>query len=225
VRLVFRYNVVRDADVSSVSVLGQSGSTYAIEHNRIVWRHVDDDDAWPGQMTVAGATGTIAHNFIRTNVPTGATLRLDSGATVERNILTNTGGFVVYDGAKGALTIRDNVLTNVSDGIIFPGIFVSGLIAGNVLLGAPGRNSGIALYGRAMRGRVLEVRDNVVNGFDEGIYNEYEGSVMRDNDFRGNRGLDCADSTTGDGTSGTANIWRRNLGRDSDPRGICERSL
>lgn len=224
VRLVFRYNVVRDADVSSVSVLGQSGSTYAIEHNRIVWRHVDDDDAWPGQMSVTGATGTIAHNFIRTNVSTDATLRLDSGATVERNILTNTGGFVVFDGAKGALTIRDNVLTNVSEGIIFPGVFVSGLIAGNVLLGAPGSSSGIALYGRAPHGRVLEVLGNVVSGFEGGIFSEYEGSVMRDNDFRGNRGLDCADSTTGDGTSGTANIWRRNLGSDSDPRGICHRS-
>lgn len=224
VGLVFRDNRVRDPDVSAVSVQGQMGSTYAIEHNRIVWRHLDDDDPAPDQMSVLGATGTIAHNFIRTNVPTGATLRLDSSATVERNILTNTGGFVVFDGAKGALTIRDNVLTDVSNGIIFPGIIASGSIAGNVMLGAAGSGSGIALYGSAPRNRTVEVRGNVVSGFERGIFSEYEGSVMRDNDFRGNRRLDCTDITTGEGTSGTANIWRHNLGHESEPRGICRRA-
>jgi hypothetical protein len=42
-----------------------------------------------------------------------------------------------------------------------------------------------------------------------------------DNDLSGNDGIDCVDRSRGDGTGGTANIWRRNIGDESDPHDIC----
>lgn len=47
------------------------------------------------------------------------------------------------------------------------------------------------------------------------------GNAIYQNDFRGNGSVDCVDRTTGEGTAGTANIWRRNLGDESTPNGIC----
>jgi nitrous oxidase accessory protein NosD len=44
---------------------------------------------------------------------------------------------------------------------------------------------------------------------------------LHDNDFRGNYGIDCGDTTTGGGTAGTANNWNDNLGNTSSPAGLC----
>jgi hypothetical protein len=64
-----------------------------------------------------------------------------------------------------------------------------------------------------------------LTSFGQGIRVHGESHSIHDNDFRGNSGIDCVDASKGDGTSGTANTWIRNLGRESDPRGICRRSV
>lgn len=42
---------------------------------------------------------------------------------------------------------------------------------------------------------------------------------------RGNDAFDCQDESRGDGTAGTGNTWRRNVGGSDDPDGICHRHL
>jgi parallel beta-helix repeat protein len=71
----------------------------------------------------------------------------------------------------------------------------------------------------------FEVHDNRVSESRHGIIVSSSGNTIHDNDFRGNLGPDCIDSTTGSGSAGTSNIWTNNLGDDSAPVGICAGSL
>jgi nitrous oxidase accessory protein NosD len=47
-----------------------------------------------------------------------------------------------------------------------------------------------------------------------------DDAVFRFNTARAN-GVDCQDESEGDGTAGTDNSWRRNIGINDDPDGIC----
>jgi nitrous oxidase accessory protein NosD len=46
--------------------------------------------------------------------------------------------------------------------------------------------------------------------------------VLTRNLARGNGEVDCRDQSTGDGTAGTDNRWRGNVGDSDDPHGICQ---
>jgi parallel beta helix pectate lyase-like protein len=48
------------------------------------------------------------------------------------------------------------------------------------------------------------------------------GAFLAFNSAFGNR-LDCQDESIGNGTAGTGNLWKRNVGRTDDPDGICGR--
>jgi parallel beta-helix repeat protein len=49
-------------------------------------------------------------------------------------------------------------------------------------------------------------------------------NTITKNDFRGNFGpVDCADLTSGSGTAGTANTWKKDKGLSSFPVGICKK--
>lgn len=102
----------------------------------------------------------------------------------------------------------------------------------------PSPGDGIVPAGGSCDAGGMQIRDNVVSGFaGSGIAigvascpgcgtGASEGDlaiVIRDNDFRGNRGVDCVDRADGSGTSGTANSWVNNLGFESRPAGICSR--
>ncbi len=73
-------------------------------------------------------------------------------------------------------------------------------------------NGGNVIGNRVTRSRV------------EGIYIHGHGTGIRiaDNDFAGNRGVDCrGDTAGGGGTAGTGNTWTGNLGDESSPTGFC----
>jgi hypothetical protein len=72
-------------------------------------------------------------------------------------------------------------------------------------------------------GELLNVYANTAKGTSAGILvvSGGESHSIHDNDFRGNSPHDCRDTTTGSGTSSTANFWTSNLGIGSSPTGIC----
>jgi hypothetical protein len=78
----------------------------------------------------------------------------------------------------------------------------------------------------------LAVRNGNV-GIHVGAPNPDEGpadavltrNTALDNGSVENGFLDCQDQTEGDGTEGTANLWRDNVGERDDPDGICDAQL
>ncbi|MDQ3407980.1 MAG: right-handed parallel beta-helix repeat-containing protein [Chloroflexota bacterium] len=107
-------------------------------------------------------------------------------------------------------TIRENIIRRATNGIAVEG---SAEISENVLLGE--RGTGITTSSD------LLIRRNRVRAFESGVRLDGSGATVRGNDFRGNRGPDCFDSSSGEGTAGTSNTWINDLGHDSQPVGIC----
>ncbi len=79
------------------------------------------------------------------------------------------------------------------------------------------------LTGSLVQGNVVRFNGGDGNGGDGlAIAAGNAGNFFTQNLSRFNEGVDCRDSSTGTGTSGTANTWFRNAGRGSPP-GICSR--
>jgi hypothetical protein len=73
-----------------------------------------------------------------------------------------------------------------------------------------------------------EVRGNVaLRNVGVGIHAgpKTDDAAFARNLARGNRRLDCQDESRGDGTAGTDNTWRGNVGGSDDPGGICHPHL
>ncbi len=204
---------VRDSVFRDFSVIGIDYRylTYdaEIERNRFVLRHA-----------VAGNDHPLAV--------------LAFSAIIRDNVMTRVGEGSPFSGIRtGRSTVTDNVIDGAAWGITAE---IAGSISRNVILGRgdPRSSTGIVLGDDAgmtaadVRGGSTagDVSDNVVSGFAEhGILARISGISIQDNDFRGNAGVDCVDRTTGDGTSGTGNTWHRDLGGQSNPGGICRRTL
>lgn len=197
-----------------------------------------------------GGTGAIRNRFVLRNtvpdpgvVPTaisfGAGVVLDN-VIVSKHGAPSIGGIEAGPTDLGS-TIETNVISGAAWGIRAGGC---GTISGNVLLGVhdplPGHGL-VVRSGDCNSGEGGRIRDNIVSGFAKagiairdfasclgcgtGSSDGDLGIVIEDNDLRGNRGVDCVDATHGSGSMGTANIWRRNLGFESNPRGICMPAL
>jgi nitrous oxidase accessory protein NosD len=83
---------------------------------------------------------------------------------------------------------------------------------------------GIVANPTSLTSSVIEDNDAKKNGRD-GIRIERPGNannLIKDNEPEHNTDYDCHDDTTGGGTAGTANIWKKNEGKTSTPPGLCE---
>ena len=114
--------------------------------------------------------------------------------TFERNVISNA-----RYGIIGGGTIVDNVLIGSRNTTTGDGIRVGGfLVSGNKVTGFAGRG--------------------IVAGSPSELGIAY---TISNNDFRGNRGIDCVDRAD----FGPGPEWIDNLGFESKPRGICKRAL
>ncbi len=168
----------------------------------------------------------------------------------QRNTIVGRGGDGSGVGLSGDFaevggSIRSNEISRMAIGIsVFNGLDV--LVHGNLLhhnltgvdlsddQGSSGevrqnlsRRNGTGLALDSFAGGWL-VRDNrLLDNTGDGIFIEqaFPASFqarhrLHRNRALGNGGLDCHDTTTGDETAGTANIWRSNIGRTDDPN-VC----
>jgi hypothetical protein len=79
------------------------------------------------------------------------------------------------------------------------------------------------LTGSLVQGNVVRFSGSDASGGDGvTIAAGNAGNFLTQNVSRFNEGVDCRDSSTGTGTSGTANTWFRNAGSSSPP-GLCNR--
>jgi nitrous oxidase accessory protein NosD len=106
---------------------------------------------------------------------------------------------------------------------------------GNGLPGTPPRNVDV-LKNKVRKARLngidvaatgageYEVRANLsVHNRQVGVHAgpRTDDAVFAYNTALANGVLDCQDESVGDGTAGTDNTWRRNVGKRDDPNGIC----
>jgi nitrous oxidase accessory protein NosD len=180
-----------------------------------------------------GARLVIRHNTVRrmkstlfdqNNVVYLGLLLLGGTARIEDNVFEARVSKLMYGTGIEVNDGRAVVQRNRVDGFSGPGIYFAeqpgGVVARNHVVRT---DTGIdieGLFGEPIMH--VEVDHNRVHGSVRGIWvlDAVELDI-HDNDFRGNRGIDCRDFTTGSGTGGTANTWVNNLGDESRPEGIC----
>jgi hypothetical protein len=141
----------------------------------------------------------------------------------------------------GTARIVRNDLSGYSAGVLL-------FHGGQALIGGPrnGNNIhdsivGVALIGGGVAGVRAGVADNDIHHNEsDGVHVDTPDSIVARNRIHDNGGSaiqasapgnqflhnvstnnGCVDSTTGDGTAGTANIWIDNIGASSFPPGIC----
>jgi hypothetical protein len=208
--LVISGNLIRGFEGPGVTVSGfleEGGVTTA----RVVGNRIERLS--PSPPVHRGAAGVTVHGDSRSR-------RTDVVVTVTDNLIYGAlGAEWAYgiDSFAADVDARRNVIDGARVGIRFDS--GGGVVARNFVTDG--------VVGIRLLDAVAKFFRNRVRGYDgPGIRVDGDGSanVISDNDFRGNGGIDCVDRTTGDGTAGTADLWRRNIGRESDPVGICRRN-
>lgn len=192
-------NIVRDFKSDGISI--ERGSRGRVDGNTIQFYHTasgSDDDGDQGIRIVGGARAEVIGNSVRARA---------GGAHLEI-------GIVAQD-ASGTSVIQNNTVSYTETGI--GALESKARITSNEALGV-GLRRGIHVRG----GSGTLVRDNRVRGYALGIEVEVGGTTLRDNDARDNVEQGCLDTTTGDGTAGTANTWSGNVGSPgSTPVDVC----
>jgi hypothetical protein len=107
-----------------------------------------------------------------------------------------------------------NFVHHTSEGIVTDTAGDGAVISYNVT-----RENGIGIMLRGGNDEIHNNRSTANQAY--GIYAGSENNDIHDNNATGNGSLDCADTTSGSGTAGTANTWTSNLGDDDSPDGIC----
>lgn len=113
-----------------------------------------------------------------------------------------------------ATIVRGNRIRNADEAVHLYGNASDGEVVSNIAANA--QTWGLILSG-AQRNTVD--KNDVPGAF---VSSDSTANVMTNNDFTGHGGFDCWDSSTGDGTGGTANTWTNNLGLGAEPPQICE---
>ncbi|MGH3088163.1 MAG: right-handed parallel beta-helix repeat-containing protein [Rubrobacteraceae bacterium] len=137
-------------------------------------------------------------------------------------------GIQVSRDATGEV-IDNNVFDNTYNADVDPGL-ASGIIlfelSGDLLAkkNTLKRNdTNIALYDVDD----AKIKRNKANDatFYDGLYVDADstGNVLNRNRALDNIDLDCNDDSEGEGTAGTANTWKKNIGPDADPAKICRK--
>jgi hypothetical protein len=191
-----------------------------------------------GGIVSSGGGSIVARNTLR-QLPAGRSLPDqcvgggiyafgdDMHVRANRIVGLATANYSLCDGIYQAypirdVVIRDNVVRYAFSAIAVGNGATNALVADNVVLDSKGRFA-LLLYDLIDS----TIRGNRVTGSaSPGLWvrDDSHGLIIHDNDLRGNAGLDCLDESAGNGTMGTANTWRRNLGDDSRPKGICRAS-
>jgi hypothetical protein len=131
------------------------------------------------------------------------------------------GGSDFGGNGSDAITLRRNTINSDH----FAGIAVRGnsddvLIVGNTVRGT---TRGIDVNSTEVRSSTI--RSNVIRNVGEfGLFLRAGTTLnlLEKNTVSGSGTADCQDDSTGSGTAGTANVWRRsNVGTTDDPNGIC----
>jgi len=153
-----------------------------------------------------------------------------SQATIKNNVVTGTGPSDII-AANGIQISRSAI-----------GKLAGNTVTDNSYTGASAASSGILLYqangSTRVSGDTASANDvNIwlsdVIGTQVSLAHAEDGQwgIVADSDVFNNRFLDnvasgnsvadCEDDSTGSGTAGTANTWKRNTGTISSPEGIC----
>lgn len=152
----------------------------------------------PGIYTLSAASGVIIrHNLVRWTFD-GINTDNARGVVVEDNVILDSPN----DGIRGEFATNGRFADNV---VKRSGLY--GIIVGPEDATAARSAVGYG-YGTALAGTGGQVGGT--------------GNRFLDNRSFANGRLDCQDSTTGDGSRGTANTWRGNRSDGHDaPNGIC----
>ncbi|MFN8519735.1 MAG: right-handed parallel beta-helix repeat-containing protein [Chloroflexota bacterium] len=201
-------NTVRDFQSDGISI--ESGSRGKVDGNTVQFYHSgssSSDDGDQGIRVVGGARAEVTGNLVRSLSGAGHP-HLELG--------------IVVQNAAGGSDVHHNDIHYVKQGM---GSIDSKVeFRYNDLIGtSEGGASGIfADDGDQVTGS--QILSNKVRSFDAGIWVDASGITLRHNDARGSITNSCVDTSTGSGTSGTANLWSSsNIGSPvSDPTGICQ---
>ncbi|MGI8533665.1 MAG: hypothetical protein ACR2LP_02125 [Candidatus Limnocylindrales bacterium] len=179
---------------------------------------------WFGVMVTGNSSARLVGNTITDFLLGGVFVGgAGSGATVSRNVLRYRHVGERLQGCRGdAISV----------------IFSAARVRRNIVSGLPGASldgtrppmlcTGILVVGTEPGQMVA--RDNLVRYAFDGIrlgpddpadFELVDGALVIENDARHGLGLDCVDTSTGDGTAGTANSWTDNLGLTDAPDGLC----
>jgi parallel beta-helix repeat protein len=140
-----------------------------------------------------------------------------SDIVIRDNTSTGGGSFAVLNGTPGTLVTGNSITDGAaSTFVLFDG--TSGTtISDNTVSGGP---TGSTVRDLSTTGGFI-VTDNTISGRGFGIRLQSPGSTVTGNTVSGSTTLDCEDTSTGDGTAGTANTWTDNVGDTATPAGIC----
>jgi len=213
---------------SGLAVYVRNGSA------RILDNVIDDYQKAGIVVNSASSSAEIAFNTVRGAGPTTATaqdgIQVSFGATA--NIHDNTVSDNVYsvgtDAATGillfhpgsAVTVRNNTVTKNDFGI-----YLDGATGATVTGNSVSRNTydGIDLAD-GTTGTLVANNDSSKNGLDGILVDSTStNNTIRDNVFKQNKNFDAEDQSTGAGTAGTANTWRNNQGKTSNPPGLVQK--
>ncbi|MEW5855352.1 MAG: right-handed parallel beta-helix repeat-containing protein [Myxococcota bacterium] len=223
VRTRVRNNVVRGGG----SIFLTESVDSEVTENRVIGSKDEPlADAHGGINVRRGTTNTtVRHNLVKLSERAGIVVDSSNANVIKDNKVEDNDedGIVLVDGASRNVVKDNNITHNSRHGIVLDGAY-GNLVKDNEVEENVG--SGIVLgfttsfLTEANAIVDNEVEDNEENGISvvaAGVLN----NLFRENEVRGNDVVDCLDQSTDTGTEGTANIWRRNEGGDSDPDGLC----
>jgi nitrous oxidase accessory protein NosD len=161
---------------------------------------------------------------------TFASITGSNGSSITRNEIDGdrTASAIFVGGGTTGMVISDNKIEEARRGIRFcqqctGGAAATGVtVADNKIKGMV--EDGIVANPGSLTSSVIDDNDAKKNRRD-GIRIETPGNannLIKDNEAEDNAGYDCRDDTTGGGTAGTANTWRKNEGKTSLPSGLCK---
>ena len=223
-----RENTVSDNQRAGFSMQGSSGNT--VEHNTA-------NNALLGFLSEFGTNNRFAHNTANENNFGFLFNREEQDETILHNtandnvigLSTRTSNSVFeHNELRGSV----NFGFILSDARIQDGSGTNNLIRGNIVSGS-GFNGVLITSSRGNLSMNNIFRDNVAenngriaraSGF---AFTSGGGNFVQDNQSNGNSGFGFADTTTGSGTSGTANTYADNICVDnvlgtSNPPELCD---
>jgi hypothetical protein len=175
--------------------------------------------------------GTAIKNLVSGYQKNGITVNeLGSSVLVTNNTVIGAGrtGITAQNGIQFGYDAKGKVATNKVDANFYTGPTYG---SGGILTVDPG--AGLQILGNTMNNDQYgilnydqddaKVTTNRADGGDVGLYNDATstGNVFDRNRASNNTVYDCQDDSTGSGTGGTANTWKKNLGVLAFPAAIC----
>jgi parallel beta-helix repeat protein len=221
-------NTVDDYQKTGIEV-DNTHSSATIKNNTVTGVGPTAAIAQNGIQIGFGATGTISGNTISENIYTPQTfdatgiLLFQSGrVSVTGNTISNNDDGVWASTVRG-VTINNNNITGSTWDAILLETATGSTVNGNTLTGNGSGgvgDGGIELISSSAGNTLRNNQSNRNNG--DGVFVDASsgGNTFTDNHMTGNRLLDAQDNTRGTGSAGTADTWRNNVGRTSNPPGL-----